>query len=179
MTKKRFPEAIVLLAGLCLSGTAEAQVYWGLSGPFITSGARRTLSYGLAPGAGIGGAGASNRPAWNYGSPTPVTWYHVGSGYSSDLQTGLPWQRRTNYAGRLEGYEPTFDPNAMARRPNHGRREYYVRSYNEFRPFERGLASPTPASAPAAAPIGPTTSPVSSQVPVPAPASLPPGPPKP
>ncbi len=80
--------SLAILAWTTLSATAHAQVGWVGYG----SGTRGGL-IGPSPWMGVGPRGGiySSNLYGGAGGPRSVTWYTPGHGYSSNVQTGLPW----------------------------------------------------------------------------------------
>lgn len=64
--------------------------------------------------------------------PRNVTWYSVGGGYTSSLQTGLPWRRGAR-DGELPERLMEVYPGSIARSSRVNSREYYVRDVNRRR----------------------------------------------
>lgn len=80
--------SMLLVAWNTFSATAQAQIGWVGYG----SGTRAGM-VGLSPWRGVaprGGIYNSNLYGGS-GGPRSVTWYTPGLGYSSNVQTGLPW----------------------------------------------------------------------------------------
>lgn len=80
--------------------------------------------YSLYPGFYVGGYRGNFAP--NEG-PTNFTWYNVSSGYSSALQTGLPWQGTPQYRGQRTYMPPTGPAGSVAQSGRVPTRDYYVR----------------------------------------------------
>lgn len=84
-----------------------------------------------ASGQWIGGSRWGARRAWSNRGPANVTWYTVGGGYSSSLQTGLPWRRQ--FATYDRPFTLPADPSgtgSVARYSRVTSRDYYARVVN-------------------------------------------------
>jgi hypothetical protein len=124
----RFRSRLVWIYGLLITGGmltsigVHAQVIYR-SGRYLGPVAGPSIYYG-------------NREVTG-GGPRNVTWYSVGGGYTSSLQTGLPWRRGAR-DGELPERLMEVYPGSIARSSRINSREYYVRDVNRRRRIDPG-----------------------------------------
>ncbi len=105
---------LTLLELAILNRSARAQVFYR-AGRYAGPAPVQSIYYGNRETTGA--------------NPRNVTWYTVGGGYTSSLQTGLPWRRGTATSDVPERLLEAY-PGSIARSSRVSSRDYYVRNVN-------------------------------------------------